>query len=78
MSLFDSIPVFTTDDQRVDWAGERIWDVAEGNLDSSDASFLQWWLAGLCDDPAKVPHARQQFRQLLETLQATMALRWPR
>lgn len=77
VSLFDSIPKFTTDDQRIDWAGERIWDIAEGALNREDAQFVHWWLSGLADDPSKTSYQRQQYALLIETLRATMSLRWP-
>ncbi len=74
--IAQELPKFQSVDERVDWMGERIWDIAEGDVDREDAVFLMQLLAGWADNPLWQGHEREQLEQLLQICRATIELRF--
>lgn len=71
------LPAFTSTAERVAWAGERSWDIAEGILDKEDAFFVLWLVQGWADEPTFTDDDRRQFKVMLDVLSATIDLRFP-
>jgi len=56
-----------THEQRLEWAGERIWDLAEGKLDQEDTQFVIGQLQGWADVAAD--NERREYRALAGQMQ---------
>ena len=72
-SLLDLLPSETTLAARVEWAGERVWDLAEGKLSKSEGRFVLQALIGwtdLCSKEEKEAYDRMagEVRSILDTM----------
>lgn len=74
--IAETMPKFANNSERIAWAGDRCWDIAEGELDKSDATFVMWLVSGWVDSPQFSIEDRAKFQALLETIRATIDLRF--
>jgi hypothetical protein len=77
-NLMRTAPAFASHDERIDWAGEQSWNVAEGLLDEEDAWFVYWMLKGWQDNPAWPLDVRKKYEQLAEVHYGILQLKYPR
>lgn len=74
--IAETLPKFANNSERIAWAGERCWDIAEGDIDQSDATFVMWLVQGWSDEPRFSAEDREKFKVLLEAIRATIDLKF--
>lgn len=74
--ITQELPRFQSFEERVEWMGERIWDIAEGQFDLEDATFLLHLFAGWADNPIWQGHQRKQLETLFHLCSSTIKLRF--